>query len=383
MLSSRIIGGSTAAGEPVAAGDSLQWVLVNDGTVTWPAGTTLRLVGGPAKVCPIIEVPPAAPGQTVDINLEVQPMDEPAQVFYSLVTPDCQPFGEIAQAKIAPKAAPPPPPAPALVVLTTPMDGTVGGVEAMQGEVKTVEWMLANVGHVPWPKDTKAVLIYNTPGFEHLPCEINLPAVRPGMTVHAGVTVLMPERQGLWKAMWAVTSPTHPEFGDVLLAEFKVSDFPFMDWMLADAATADCISEVSSLDAPEPAAKKPPAVGIALQNHLFPGRGEVEYPEGAEDTTLKSLGFVSGMVPGEPWLLQLALTNEGEESWPADAALTLCFGSGFGCDCVSLDGYPVSPGETVVLQVELTAPERAGKSAWVMTSGRACFGPAMMLDVAV
>mmetsp|Transcript_141510 Transcript_141510/g.451981 ORF Transcript_141510/g.451981 Transcript_141510/m.451981 type:complete len:381 (-) Transcript_141510:308-1450(-) len=379
MLSSRVVGGAQGEDAHVVAGGAVQWVLCNDGTVAWPAGTTLRLVGGPMVVCPIVQVPEVAPGQTVDIDLEVKETEDASDIFYSLVTPDGQPFGEIAHVKVEPKprvAA-----KPAVVVLASPMDGVEGGIEALQGEVKSVEWVLANVGQVPWPEDVSATLIYNTPGFEHLPCSVKIPAIEPGMTAHAGLSILMPEQAGDWKAMWVVASPSHPEFGDILLAEFVVGDFPFMDWMLASEAEADSFSEISS-QAPEKEAKKLSAA-VAMQQHHFFGAGEVKYDDEAENESLVSLGCVSGMSAGSLWILELALTNDGTEAWPADVALTCCFGSGMGCPSVSLSGEGVKAGETVLLQMELTAPEMPAQTAWVVAKGEQCFGPAMMLSVNV
>ena len=79
----------------------MRWVLVNDGTLAWPMGTTLRasaekggrkggrrarnsmrgasmrgcsqrgLVSGPVLASPILEVPSALPGQTLELGLEV------------------------------------------------------------------------------------------------------------------------------------------------------------------------------------------------------------------------------------------------------------------------------------------------------------------------
>jgi len=334
-------------------------------------------------LCPIVDVPQVAPGQTVDVELEAKETEEPVEIFYSLVTEGCQPFGEIAHVKVVPK---PQTPKPAVAVVASPMDGVEGGLEALQGEVKSVEWVLANVGLVPWPEDVSAKLVYNTPGFEHLPGSLELPALAPGATVHAGISALMPERQGCWKAMWVVTSPSNPEFGEILVVEFKVGDFPFMDWMLADEPKADSISDVSS-QAPavevtaEPAKKKISA-SVAFQRHELPG-GHVSYAdESTDNEELVSLGTVSDLPRGTPWLMEIAVTNDGIAPWPEDVELRCCFGSGFGCGGVQLTGQPpVQAGETVLLQLGLQAPEAPGRSAWVLASGQHCFGPAMMLQV--
>ncbi|CAK0801653.1 unnamed protein product, partial [Prorocentrum cordatum] len=152
LSSCTITGPNDEAGGPVAAGGIARWVLGNNGPAAWPAGTTLRLVGGPVVLCPVVEVPPVPAGQTCDVELEVVAPDESAEVYYSLVTPEGQPFGELAHASIA--AAPvPAQPKPAVALVASPMDGLGGGVEALQGEVKVVEWTLANVGRGAWPED--------------------------------------------------------------------------------------------------------------------------------------------------------------------------------------------------------------------------------------
>mmetsp|Transcript_44152 Transcript_44152/g.133825 ORF Transcript_44152/g.133825 Transcript_44152/m.133825 type:complete len:389 (-) Transcript_44152:54-1220(-) len=388
MLSSRVVSGPGEAAEPPAAGGAVTWTLANDGSVPWPAGTTLRLVGGPVVLCPVTEVPVVAPGQTLDVELEAQPVDEPAHVYYSLVTQDGQPFGEIAQAEVFPQHPPAPEPRPVVALVAAPEAAQEGGTEALQGEVKAVEWLLANTGQVKWPEDASADLVYNTPGFLHLPGSIDLPALDPGATVHAGVSLLMPECEGQWKAIWAVTSPTHADFGELLVAEFHVSDFPFMEWMLADEAKADSVSDVaSSAPEKEEPPKKPLSVAVAMQEHVFQGGGDVEYTtEGGEADFFTSLGRVSGLRAGEPWVLRVGLYNDGAEAWPADAALTCCLGGGLVCGRVGLcgpGGEAVQAGETVLVQMELCAPPEAPcQTAWVVASGEACFGPAMVLDVA-
>merc|ERR1719259_1303856 len=142
----------------------------------------------------------------------------------------------------------------------------------------------------------------------------------------------MPEIEGSWKAMWAVTSPSAgPEFGEVLFVEFDVSDFPFMDWMLADEAKADTISEAPSHQdqdwtkedvTTEQTTKKKQrlSAAIALQRHTFLGAGKVDYDmqQGGGDYAFESLGQVSAVPQGTPWIFELALTNDGSEAWPED-----------------------------------------------------------------
>ena len=125
---------------------------------------------------------------------------------YALVTPCGQPFGDLLQFRVEKKVE-----TPVCVTLQAP-DSCL---EGLQGEVKTLHWTLANVSKVKWPADTCCRLFYNTPGFAKLPTDIDLPTeVPPGLTVDMEVQVLLPEQEGTFKAMWAVTSPSTPDFGE-------------------------------------------------------------------------------------------------------------------------------------------------------------------------
>ena len=54
-------------------------------------------------------------------------------------------------------------------------------------------------------------------GFAKLPTDIELPKeLPPGLTVDMEVQVLLPEKEGTFKAMWAVTSPSVPDFGEAV-----------------------------------------------------------------------------------------------------------------------------------------------------------------------
>lgn len=93
------ISGPTEDGEPVAR--SLQWVVANSGTTVWQEGTILRQVAGPALGNHTIGVPPAQPGQTVIIDLELMPNEEPATISYALFAPSGERFGPPLVARVA------------------------------------------------------------------------------------------------------------------------------------------------------------------------------------------------------------------------------------------------------------------------------------------
>merc|ERR1740130_1355217 len=114
------------------------------------------------------------------------------------------------------------------------------------------------------------------------------------------------------------------------------------------------------------------------KRYSMPNSGEVTY-DCEEEEGVVSLGRVSGLATGAPWALDLILKNNGSEAWPANTALTCCFGDGFGCERVLID-CEVAGGEHVCLHVDMQAPIEASRSAWVMTSGEGYFGPLLMLE---
>merc|ERR1740117_333118 len=160
-----------------------------------------------------MDMPSVEPYQTVIVDMDmVSEVEMEAHVFYSLVTPAGEPFGEIMSAMVVPKDLPATE-KPVCAVAVSPMDGEEAGLEALQGEIKTVEFVVANVGNVAWPEDATVTLFYNTPGFAHLPSNIPIPTVDPSMTAIVQISVLLPDLEGTFKAMWAVNSPTQPDFG--------------------------------------------------------------------------------------------------------------------------------------------------------------------------
>lgn len=373
--------------EALFSGSTAHWVLHNDGNVAWPEGTTLRLVGGPVVATPVMEMPPASPGQSVIVDLEVL-MPESSHVdivesHYALVLPWNQPFGDLLVVRVTTPQVKKEEPKPQCLVIAAPCDGHDEGLEGLQGELKTLEWTLANTGPVAWPADAEVRLIFGTPGFAHLPEAMEIPKdVLPGMTVKVTVQVLMPETEGHFKAVWAVTSPSVPEFGELLLADFEVSDFPFMEWMLADAGRAECVSELSTDDVEE--VKETPKLSASMRMHChrLPYPGEVTY-KNEETPGFASLGCVSELPHGCPWMLEVAVENDGNLTWPAGVNMTCCFGNDMGCSKVAVEGPEgcMKAGDVAVLRLPLTVPAGAAQGAWVLATGDTAFGPVFHLEV--
>mmetsp|Transcript_50342 Transcript_50342/g.79761 ORF Transcript_50342/g.79761 Transcript_50342/m.79761 type:complete len:392 (+) Transcript_50342:99-1274(+) len=391
MLSCQQVSGHAVGGESANEGGVVQWLLVNDGTVAWPEGTTLRLVGGPVLMEPVVDVPSANPGQTIEINLEVRKITESnvegsvLEVAYCLVTPCGQPFGEMLTAQVAPpevKAAP----SPVCIVL----DGCESGLEVLQGEVKNVQWTLANAGGVDWPADVRCELFYNTPGFEHLPGNVDVPdGVGPGMTVEVNIPIIIPEQEGRFQAMWAVVSPSTPDFGDVLVADFNVGEFPFMEWMIADQNAADSVSDSASeiiVVGNDNQSKPKLSAGHVMHNHMIASDCNISYDDGSnamvnESIDVVSMGRISGIAAGTTWILEVVLTNDGDVAWPDNTRLSCCAGDGFGCMEFPLGS--LMPGEAGLIQMELKMSDSRAGCAWTLTDGGdGCFGPVLVLSTA-
>jgi len=210
-------------------GGCIEWVLENNGKVEWPKGTVLQQIAGPKGLTPRdVVVPPAAPGQTVDVVLQLGKITEEACMVYALVPPgNSGMFGEIISIRVAPR-----PeglehqcPNPCCVVISSPRDTKSGNDMALQpGTVDTSEWVLANFGTTPWPSDMCASLMFNTQGLEGLPATISIPPANPGMTVHVTIEARMPEASGQYEAMWQVGSPALQSFSAVLEMNFDVTD---------------------------------------------------------------------------------------------------------------------------------------------------------------
>merc|ERR1719506_406761 len=148
---------------------------------------------------PSMDIPSVEPYQTLVVDMDLQSeMQTEAHVFYSLVTPGGEPFGEMMSVIVAPKAMVATG-KPMCMVAVSPMDGKDAGLEALQGEIKTVQFVVANVGNVAWPKDATVTLVYNTPGFAGLPTNIEMPNVEPSMTAIVQISVLLPEAEGAFK----------------------------------------------------------------------------------------------------------------------------------------------------------------------------------------
>jgi hypothetical protein len=355
---------------------------------------------------PVVEVPPAEPGQTVDIDLEVKQITEEniegsaLEVAYCLVTPCGQPFGEVLAVQVAPAKTTVLPP-PVCVVLRGPVQDSECGPEALQGELKIAQWTLANVGAVAWPDDAHCELFYNTPGFAHLPGSVDVPkGVGPGMTVDVTIPIKLPEQEGRFQAMWAVASPSTPAFGEVLVVEFNVGEFPFMEWMVAEEAVADSVSEnESEVTVPsnpvfqfvppsrteiQTQANSKLSAAHLMHNHVAGGDCNITYNDAPhemanEEFDVVSVGHITGLAAGTTWILEVALTNDGDVQWPEDTMLSCCAGDGFGCKQLPLDC--LNPGESGLIQMELKMSESPARCAWTLTTGGdGCFGPVFVLD---
>jgi len=342
---------------------AVEWVLANSGSAIWD-NVTLRLVCGPA-ICPtVVQVPPAQPGQTAEIFLDHADVLEPTQLVYAMVGNDNDVFGELLHVTIAPPMAVA---APAGVVLVSPMDFANGPIPVHHYEAIVPEFTLANVGQVPWPKDTTIALFFNTPGFENLPTSIDVPKeVQPGQTVVVSIPMVIPEtdRREL-TAMWALQSASIPDFGDVVTLTFDVDDFPVLppqpfDFVLPEEEEVKAVPEVKSA---APGLLKADMQVVYHEHH--PAK-EAEGASAEPENGIHSLGLVKRVDSGEPWAMQLVLRNSGTQPWPKNCTLKHVFGESLGVTHLEMEGEPVRPGECVQVVMELEATAQC-EAAWVLT----------------
>lgn len=200
-------------------GGVAQWVLANSGSSVWPEGTTLRLVGGPVLADPEVPVPPAAPGQTVIVDLHIwgEPPEE-VSLAYALTTAEARLFGPLLRLQVSPR----PPRSRLCRVLASPMDGLPGVMEAAPGEVKALQWSLANVGCAPWPDDAFVCLESASPSLQMGDAPVQVPSAQPGMAVEFCVSAALPSVPGRYSARWALTSESCPELRQCLAVEFAI-----------------------------------------------------------------------------------------------------------------------------------------------------------------
>jgi len=351
---------------------AVEWLLANSGATVWD-NVTLRLVCGPAICAPVVQVPPAQPGQTAEICLDHANVSDLTQLVYAMVGSDNVVFGDLLHVIIAPEMAVP---APVAAVIVSPMDFSKGPIPVKHHEVVAAEFTLANVGEVPWPEDATVALFFNTPGFENLPTVVNVPqGVQPGQTVVVSIAMVIPEteRHEL-TAMWALGSASVADFGDVLTVTFDVDDFPVLppeDFVFV---------EIETVEAPEPTLTKTDVQVLYHEHH--PSK-EVEGAMSGPENGIHSLGLVKGASSGEPWAMQLVLRNNGTEAWPKNCTLRHVFGESLGVTSLELEGEPIGPGEIVQVMMEFNAPGPR-EAAWVLTDPvtESVLGPVIHIAIA-
>lgn len=188
---------------------------------------------------PIVELPSLSPDQTCTVDLVVRDTDVAATVSFAITTGDGKLFGQLLTAEIVPLVK------PVVLVYASPMQGSTGPLQAVPGELRTLEWGLANVGPSTWPDDMRLVLRSRTDGLvigieaQNMP----LPAVPVGVTAELIITLVIPTIPGRFSAEWAVRSLSVPTFSHELSVEFAVSDIALPDLGVAVPAEAkeDCI----------------------------------------------------------------------------------------------------------------------------------------------
>eukprot|EP00929_Paragymnodinium_shiwhaense_P071214 TRINITY_DN36211_c0_g1_i1.p1 TRINITY_DN36211_c0_g1~~TRINITY_DN36211_c0_g1_i1.p1 ORF type:complete len:362 (-),score=85.52 TRINITY_DN36211_c0_g1_i1:277-1362(-) len=331
MADMRLVCGPREGDEAISG--PVQWTLVNAGSAPWPEGSSLRLICGPAICPPVVMVPPALPGQTVEIAFEAPEAATHTQLCYVLVDEKGVSFGEWLHVAFAPPSKP----LPLARVIVAPGEAERGAVLcASQGDVVRAEFVVVNAGQVPWPEDTTLALIYNSYlGFRNVPCHVEVPkGVQPLQTVQVSLAMQLAERSGPLTAMWALQSPSVPDFGEVLVVNLQVDDFPALlveedaesmrslSWVLA-GADDEVASHVDSLDGcdewadsavhaecPEPSAAT--AAGPEMETHAD-GESEKDFVD-CEDCPAGDAPEVETDSDAEAWLMPSACVETAVES---------------------------------------------------------------------
>jgi len=362
---------------------AVEWVLANSGATIWD-NMTLRLMCGPPICPPVVQVPPAQPGQTAEIFFDHANVLEPTQLVYAMVGSNNAVFGELLHVLIAPQMAVA---APAGVVLISPMDFVKAPIQVQHHDVVAPEFTLANVGEVPWPEDASIVLFFNTPGFENLPTSIDVPkGVQPGQTAVVSIAMVIPEteRREL-TAMWALQSASIPDFGDVVTLTFDVDDFPVLPPQPFEFVTPEK-EEVPAVPEVKSAQPGPLKNDMQVLYHEHHPQKEVEGAASEPENGIHSLGLVKGAASGEPWAVQLVLRNSGTEPWPKNCTLKHVFGESLGVTHLEMEGEPICPGEAVEVVMELVCDKMTAPcdAAWVLTdpATNIVLGPVIHIAIA-
>lgn len=143
-----------------------------------------------------------------------------ATLAYALMTADNRLFGPLLQITVAPRQIEPVVAPIRCVVYRAP----AAELEVAPGELKTLEWCLANPGPMQWPDDVQVNLLEVDPGLCVGGGAVQVPPAPPGMTVEFCASAVMPLATGCFDVQWAVECQSCPGFRQLLAVSFLVRE---------------------------------------------------------------------------------------------------------------------------------------------------------------
>lgn len=289
------------------------WRIRNSGTTTWGAGYELAFVGDRQMGAPdSVPLPPAAPGETVDVSVVLTAPDTPGthRSTWQPRNPDGALFDFSLYAEV--RVSRPIQPSQGLDEARFVEDVTVPDGSTMQpGQTFVKTWRMRNSGTTTWGPE------YHLAFFEGDrmggPQSIQLPVVEPGQTADVSVALTAPTTPGVHRSTWKPRNAQGHFFEFDLFTEIEVATPPLPTGQ--DDAT--------------------------LVEH-------VTIPEG---TTVR---------PGETFVKTWRLRNSGDRAW--SAGYTVAFHDGRqmgGPESVSLP--QTAPQRSTNVSVTLTAPAAPGE----------------------
>jgi hypothetical protein len=206
----------------VAAGEGVMqtWTLRNTGGTRWKEGYSLAFTGdNPMGAPPAVPLPPAAPGETVEVAVPLTAPPAPGRHRTSWQPRNAggTAFGEIVSAEFE------------VVPLGTAdhldyvADVTVpDGTGVRPGDLLQKTWRVRNAGNSAWVPGYALVFVAN----EQMegPDSVLLPLALPGEEVEVTVELVAPATPGLLRSTWRARNLDGRLFGDLIYAEVRVAE---------------------------------------------------------------------------------------------------------------------------------------------------------------
>jgi len=213
-----------ADGTVVQPGQAIQkvWRVRNAGSKAWGAGYRLTFLAGQRMGGPeSIPLPPAAPGQTVDITLSLTAPKEPGTHFstWRALNPQGDAFDipVYLQVRVLPVAGPGDQVDDSKFV----RDVTILDKASIKAGAAFLKiWRIRNTGTTTWDERYRLVHIQDDPmgGPEGVP----LPLTAPGDTADISVNLTAPLVPGLHRSAWKIRSPQGQLFGQEVYTLIRV-----------------------------------------------------------------------------------------------------------------------------------------------------------------